>query len=169
MSIAYITSALRGENDRVLRETATRFMAEGLRLSGAVETDRTTDAGRICDMQLHVLPDGPVIPISQPLGADARGCRLDPGALESAVAAVEATLHAGTDLLIINKFGKHELDGRGFCQTIAQALELGVPVLLGLNAANLAPFQAWVGGMAKALPPDPDAVNIWFRGLRNAP
>lgn len=37
-----------------------------------------------------------------------------------------------TDLLIVNKFGKHEAMGRDFRSAIAAAVEWDVPVLLGL-------------------------------------
>jgi hypothetical protein len=66
-------------------------------------------------MELTVLPRGPALCISQDLGAGARGCQLDPGALERAVARVDMSLaEDAPELLIVNKFGKREAEGHGF-------------------------------------------------------
>ncbi len=78
-------------------------------------------------------------------------------------------LEAGTaDLLILNKFGKQEMEGRGFRPAIAEALALGVPVLTGINADNRAAFDTFVAGMAEALPPDFDAILAWVAAVRAA-
>ncbi len=45
-------------------------------------------------MDVHILPDGPVLRISEDRGPHARGCRLDAGVLEAAVAATLVRLGA---------------------------------------------------------------------------
>ena len=111
-----------------------------------------------------VLPDGPKISISQGLGTQARGCRLDVGALEKAVGLARAEFDKGADLLIVNKFGKHEAEGRGFRELIADALAADIPVLVGLNALNQQAFDQFVGDMAKGLTPQLQAVLNWVEG-----
>jgi hypothetical protein len=113
-------------------------------------------------MDVKVLPDGPVIRISQSLGREARGCRLDPSALERAVGLVEARLAEGVDCLIVNKFGKHEAEGRGFRTAIAEALSADVPVLVGLNRLNADAFVQFTGGVAVELPPTLEALSDWM-------
>jgi len=153
MRIAYVMAEGRGDTDLLLHGLATRAQARGLRLCGTVQINSNCDADRPCDMDVQVLPDGPVIRISQTLGPGARGCRLDPAALEQAVAESEARLTAGCDLVIVNKFGKHEAEGRGFRGLIAEAMAAQVPVLVGVNRTNLAAFTAFTGGIATALTP----------------
>jgi len=111
-----------------------------------------------------VLPDGPVIRISQSLGAGARGCRLDPEALEIAVAAAEARLAAGADLVIVNKFGKHEADGRGFRALIAEAVAAGVPVLVGVNARNAPCLAEFLGADPDRPEPTQEGLDAWLEG-----
>jgi len=82
-------------------------------------------------------------------GPEARGCRLDADALETAAGHVAARLTAGADLLIVNKFGKHEAEGRGFREMMATAVDLNVPVLVGLNGLNRDAFEAFSGGAAR--------------------
>src|SRR6056297_3313425 len=145
MRIGYLSAEGVGGTDLLLHDLATRAAARGLRLCGTVQTNSDCGPDRPCDMDVRILPDGPVIRISQSLGAGARGCRLDPEALEQAVAEAEARLTAGADLVIVNKFGKHEADGRGFRALIAEAVAAGVPVLVGLNARNAPCLAEFLG------------------------
>jgi hypothetical protein len=77
------------------------------------------------------------------------------------VGLVSASLAGGADLLIVNKFGKHEADGRGFREVIAEALARGIPVLVGLNGLNLPAFEGFAGGLAVPLPPEEEALSAW--------
>jgi hypothetical protein len=161
MQLAYTMAPGRGDTDLILAGLAADLTARGLRLCGTVQINTERATAGPCDMDVRVLPDGPVLRISQDLGPHAQGCRLDPMALESAVGLVAARLGADTDLLIVNKFGKHEAEGRGFRDLIAEALGLGIPVLVGLNSLNRAAFEDFAGGFATALPPERAALAQW--------
>ena len=163
MLIAYTRSPSRGDTDPLLARLVSRLAAKGLRLAGTVQINTARDRSGPCDMDVKVLPDGPVIRISQDLGPAARGCRLDPAALETAVGLTEARLGDGVHALIVNKFGKHEAEGRGFRGTIAETLGRGLPVLVGLNGLNQDAFHAFTGGEAIELPPEVDALENWLR------
>ncbi len=158
--IATVTSPGRGDTDLLLARFATEMAARGYRVRGVVQINTGRGADHPCDMDVRVLPEGPVFRISQSLGAEARGCRLDPSALEEAVAAVEATM-ASADLLIINKFGKHEAEGRGFRPLIAEALGKGIPVVIGLNRLNQPAFEAFAGDLAESCAPQLGALSAW--------
>lgn len=161
MNLAYTMAPGRGDTDLILFKLANALAARGLRCCGTVQINSERGDTGPCDMDVRVLPDGPVLRISQDLGPSARGCRLDPAALETAVGLVSASLDHGADVLIVNKFGKHEAEGRGFRSVIAEALSMGIPVLVGINALNLPAFQTFADGLATALPPDPDALETW--------
>lgn len=162
MWIACTMSPGRGATDIVMQEAVMRLLARGIRLAGTVQTNTERAADPRCDMDVRVLPEGPVFRISQDLGRDARGCRLNPEGLEGAVAAVSAAMEAERpDLLIVNKFGKHECLGRGFRPVIAEAVAADIPVLVGVNALNLPELQGFVGDGLLVLPPDPEAILRW--------
>lgn len=158
--LAYVSLFGRGATDAFLSAVAADLAARGLRLAGTVQSNVDRPDRRRCDMDLRVLPDGPLVRISEDRGDLARGCRLDSGALEQTVAEVLARL-PGADLMIVNKFGKREGEGRGLIPAIAAALDRGIPVLVGVNALNLPDFLAFADGLAVALPPDVAAVADW--------
>lgn len=161
MKLAYTMAPGRGDTDLVLERLAANLAARGLRCCGTVQINsERADAGP-CDMDVRVLPDGPVLRISQDLGSQARGCRLDPAALETAVGLVKVSLSSGADLLIVNKFGKHEAEGRGFRDVIAEAVAMEIPVLVGLNALNRPAFESFAEGLAIQLAPTTEALMAW--------
>ena len=162
MNIAYTMAQGRGDTDLLLQRLARELSARGVRCSGTVQINtEPDDCVGPCDMDVLVLPDGPILRISQDLGPSARGCRLDPAALEQAVAQVGARLTDGADILIVNKFGKHEAEGRGFREVIAEALSTDLPVLVGLNAMNRPAFESFASGLAVELPAELGALLRW--------
>lgn len=168
MSIGYTMAGKRGGTDLLLAGLAERLAATGLKVIGVVQINSECGPDRPCDMDVRVLPAGPDLRISQSLGPGARGCRLDPEALETAVGLVQAALDEGADLLLVNKFGKHECEGRGFRPVIGEAAALGIPVLVGLNPTNLPAFLDFAGDLAEEVAPDEAALTNWLARTRAA-
>ena len=165
MRLAHISIAGRGETDRFLAAVAGALETAGVRLAGTVQTNIARADRTRCDMDLRVLPDGPVYRISEDRGAAARGCMLDHGALEQTVAEVARRLD-GADILIVNKFGKAEAEGRGLVPVISEALERGMTVLVGVNGLNLPLYLDFASGLSDALPATEETVAAWcLQGL----
>lgn len=162
MRMACTMAPGRGDTDLLLAGLAQILTGRGLRVVGTAQINTERDTAGPCDMDVRVLPDGPVIRISQDLGSGSRGCRLDASALETAVGLVEAQLAQGADLLIINKFGKHEAEGRGFRDVIAEAMARDIPVLVGLNRLNRQPFVDFAEGLAVDLAPTATELLAWI-------
>ena len=161
--LGYVTTAGRGDSDRLLAALADRLLADGMRLVGAVQRNVDRGVDLHCDMELALAGGGAAWRISQRLGPMSRGCRLDPQGLESAAGEVAAVLAAASDaeLLIVNKFGKQEIDGRGFRPVIAAALLRDIPVLTAVNARNLPAFLAFAEGLAEPVAAEPEALRQW--------
>ncbi len=162
MRLAVVSSQIRGEIDRLLSQTAERLYADGAQLAGVVKVMRDMPAdAHACDMDLRVLPDGPVICITQSLGEGSSSCRLNPAGITEAVAAVEQKITRPADLFILNKFGPQEAEGHGFCAAIGAALEQDIPVLVGVGTACREAFDSFAAGLAEPLPDDAGAIHAW--------
>jgi len=165
MQLAYVMTETRGTTDRLLALFSRQLIERGSRLVGVAQTNTECADSNLCDMDVQVLPDGPTIRISQSLGSGAKGCRLDPSALEQAVALVSASFERNPQLLVVNKFGKHEAEGRGFRPVIGDALMRGIPVLAGVNTLNHDAFIEFTQGMGQRLMAEPVALDDWFSGI----
>ena len=166
MNLAYVMSTDRGGNDVLLSRFAERLQAQGVRLAGLVQENVDREGDEPCDMLTRVLPDGPIFQISQSLGPHAKGCRLDPEALEQAVGHVMRHLDEDrVDLLIANKFGKHEAAGMGMRSVIGEAMARDIPVVTGVNPLNEAEFQTFCEGLATKVEAGLDPLLDWFVGV----
>lgn len=154
----------RGATDALLGAVVDRLQADGVRIVGALRAAGEPGGAGHCDSDLRLLPEGPVVRITQDLGAGSSACRMDAGALEDAVGqALTRLRNEGADLVVLNKFGLSEAEGRGFRALIAEALGRDIPVLTGLSDTHRPAFERYADGMAQALDPSERAVAGWCR------
>lgn len=164
MRLAGVTGRGRGDTDRLLAVVSDRLARDGVRLLGALRPVSPVAGSGQCDSDLWLLPDGPIMRITQDLGAASTACRMDTGAFEEAVWLATSRLHAdGVDLVVLNKFGLAEAEGRGFRALIGEAFGRGVPVLTGVSDTHREAFERFAAGMATHLPPEEGAILHWCR------
>jgi hypothetical protein len=132
-----------------LKAATDAMSRQGMRLAGLIQESRPRDERRKCDIYLKDLATDEIHGISDDRGPHARGCLLNTDRLLRAGQAAEHGISAETDLLVLCKFGKTEAGGGGLRSLVATALELSVPVLIGVPRANLEPFRAFAGDTAR--------------------
>ena len=148
--------------DTILAEAAAALRSCGVNVRGLLQeefggSDETKPVTRLRD-----IADGTLIQISQDLGRNARGCRLDPGALAEAARRLETIVEGGADLLILNRFGRSESEGTGLRPIIEGAILAGIPVLIAVRDEYAAAWDAFHAGMAVWLPADTKMVVDWY-------
>lgn len=161
--LGYIIATKTQTANTTLTEVSRRLLAEGVTLVGACQINDDPQDGTPYHMDLHLIPDGDVIRISQNLGPLASGCRLDGAALEQAAGKVQAKLSSAPQMLLANKFGKQEAEGRGFRPVVGEALAAGIPCLLAVRDETVPAFIEFTEGMGEELPNDVDAVMAWAK------
>lgn len=137
---------------RLSQRIARLMRAQGLSCAGFVQHDEECPGRSRCDMVLENLETGLRVQISEDRGAEARGCRLDPHALVAAVESARQTLSPHVDVLLLSKFGKAEAEGSGFRPLIAQALDLGVPIVVGVPKRNIDNWRTFAEDLAQEIP-----------------
>ncbi|WP_424631686.1 DUF2478 domain-containing protein [Bradyrhizobium sp. SYSU BS000235] len=148
--------------DALLRGFADDLIAQGHRVVGLVQLGHhCTDDVELSVMMLH---NGEQLQLFQDLGTCARGCRLDVDRLMRAGGQIADQLD-GADLLIINRFGKHEQEGKGLLFLVEQALSLDIPVLIAVPDLR---FHHWIkfsGGMSVKLPCRSASLHAWWKAV----
>jgi Protein of unknown function (DUF2478) len=71
--------------------------------------------------------------------------------------------HEHATLILINKFGREEADGRGLRPVIAEALIAEIPLVIAVSTQSLCHFLTFVGHSVKRLRPDIEAITAWCR------
>lgn len=149
--------------DTILSETAAALRSWGMNIRGIVQEEYGGSDDVKPVTRLRDVADGTLMQISQDLGRNARGCRLDPGALAEATRRLETIVEGGADLLILNRFGRSESEGTGLRPIIEAAILAGIPVLIAVRDEYVAAWDAFHAGMAVWLPAETNVVLNWYR------
>jgi hypothetical protein len=136
------------------------------RIAGYVQKRRKD---RDCGTLVYVrnLRSGTEMPITKNRGAMAKGCKLDGDALSSLSEQLERDVETECDLLIIARFGRSEADGRGLRDVISRAMDLDIPVLVGVRDEYGDAWNEFHGGMAQILPLEETAIRDWLSAHMN--
>src|SRR6202048_1656392 len=146
--------------DQILREFAADLRACGYRAVGLVQLGHhCLDGPRLSAMLLHT---GEQLQLFQDLGACATGCRLDVGQLLNAGAQVASAIDQGADLVIVNRFGRQEREGKGLSYLIERALSADIPVVIAVPSHRFADWIKFADGMSVKLHCDPGSLNAWW-------
>lgn len=149
--------------DALLEALVRDLQAQGVRVAGVLQHDAARRDRSRCDMNLEDLATGTLISLSEDRGAAARGCRIDADGLVRAAFLIRSALDQGDiDLMIINKFGKIESEGGGLREVIAEAVSIGIPVVIGVPTRNLDAWKAFSGSLVDVLSPDMATVRAWI-------
>lgn len=153
--------------DKILAGWGYALRAAGLSVAGLVQLNTfERDPGK-CDMAVEELFSGTVLQLSEDRGKEARGCRLDRSILTEAAGLLLAALEEKPDIVVLNKFGKVEAEGEGLRDALARAVELGVPIVVGVPFRNLDQWRIFAGDMADECPAGSPRIRDWLvaRGL----
>lgn len=154
--------------DQVLREFASDLTARGHRAVGLVQTGHhRVDAPRLSAMLVH---SGEELQLFQDLGAYATGCRLDVGQLLDAGGKVASAIDEGADLVIVNRFGRQEREGKGLSYLIERALSADIPVVIAVPSHRFEDWIKFADGMSVKLRCHREAPDAWWNAIstRNA-
>ena len=147
-AIAYSDSV---QFEVLLQEVTALMTDRGMRLAGLIQRSQRKPGRLKCDIYLQDLATGELRGISGDRGPEARGCVLNTDQLLRACESAAAGLSDQTDLLVLCKFGKTEVEGGGFRGLMAKAIELSVPVLIGVPLVNLRAFREFSAGFAREI------------------
>jgi hypothetical protein len=147
--------------DAILRGFATDLIARGQRVVGMVQAGQCADSS----LSAILLHNGEKLLLTQDFDPAAQGCRLDLARLQNAGTQIADALAHGADLVIINRFGKRERDGKGLSYLIERALDADIPVVIAVGKDHFADWIKFAGGMSVKLGCDRGALDAWWQAV----
>jgi len=151
--------------DALLQTIAVSLKAKGYQLAGYTQYEVKDPKNRCPVMKLRNLKTDETARISQAMGMESRGCRLNPGALAEFSGKLVNELESSVDLLIINRFGKAETEGHGFRNVIEKAFLMQVPILTTVRAPYIEAWRGFCGKLGETLQTEPNDILDWFDQL----
>src|ERR1700687_3442317 len=149
--------------DQLLRDFASDLNSRGYRAVGLVQlAHHCTDSPKLSAVLVHT---GEELSLLQNLGSCAAGCRLDVGQLLDAGAQVASAIDAGADLVIVNRFGRQEREGKGLSFLVERALSADIPVVIAVPSHRFADWIRFADGMSVKLRCDRAALNAWWQTI----
>src|ERR1700754_1002873 len=128
--------------DAVLRDFANDTNAQGFRVVGMVQAGQCADSS----LSAVLVHNGETLLLAQDFDPKASGCRLDLARLQNAGERVAEALAAGADLLIVNRFGKRERDGKGLGYLVERSLKSDIPVVIAVSSERFSEWIKFAGG-----------------------
>jgi len=166
--IAAIVYDRSDDPDLVLFGFAKDLQASGKRTVGLLQLGRIADARRDHGLRTTLLLSGRTITLThRALSPDS--CALEAGGLWAVADLIAADIRKGADLVVINRFGKLELNGGGFLREITSAMALGIPVIIAVPECNFRVWTAYSGGMSVRLGCRRKELDLWWRSVSATP
>jgi len=158
--IAGILYGERLDVDAVLVSVTNLLRSKGIRVSGLLQHfGAPTPAGKR-SMYVEDIASGERVRLDLPRGSGASGCTLDPDSLVKAAALLRDAIRSRPDVLIVNRFGQQEAEGRGLRPELAEAVCAGLPTLVAVKESLLPEWKSFVGD-GPILPAEPSAIASW--------
>ncbi len=145
------------------------LLAEAVRIIGSSEVaiagvlqENILDGSGERNLQLRSLTDEWAIPVLEKRGHAAHGCRLDYSAITEVSVRLEAVFAQPVGLLVMNRFGRAELEGSGLRNIYERAAIENIPVLTGVREDYRQAWQSFHGGLGTELPSDLSSIVDWW-------
>jgi hypothetical protein len=161
--LAALVYAKDQDPDEILRDFASDLKADGYRAVGLVQTGHhCLDAPKLSAMLVHT---GEELQLFQNLGTCSASCRLDVGQLLDAGAQVATAIDQGADLVIVNRFGRQECEGKGLSYLVERALSADIPVVIAVPTHRFADWIRFADGMSVKLHCDRESLDAWWQAV----
>ncbi len=155
--------------DALLAGFAARIQQRGVAVAGLVQITEGDDACTAGDMSLRDVATGRVVSICQDLGPNANACRLDPQGLAQAAGLLREALGRRPDLVVLNKFGKSEIEGGGLADEVGFCVAADIPLAIGVPVRFLPAWELFADGMDVKLPAESEALDAWWNAIASLP
>lgn len=159
--IGYIAFKSGQPVDALLAACVKSMQDKKVHIAGAIQASPEECAECSGALNLKDVENGRIHNFSQDLGAGAESCALDSQALAGISQLIVGALERHPRLVVINRFGKAEVEGHGFRRVIEQAMLADIPILVAVREDFDADWRTFHDGLAMRLPFDEETVLAW--------
>jgi nucleoside-triphosphatase THEP1 len=144
-----------------------KLKSSNIRVGGVLQEALFDSAGAIVGLDAVDVATNQRIPISRPSKNDDE-CGLDVSALAETTRIIRDAINERLDLVVVEKFGELEQDGRGLIDEIFQTIAEGIPLLISVPEAALPVWQQRSGELGSVLAFSEQDFQQWWQNLNQA-
>src|SRR6201996_9384228 len=146
--------------DKILLEFASDLSARGHHAIGLVQLGHyCLDAPNLSAKLVHT---GEELQLFRNRASSSIGYRLDVSRLLDAGAQVADAIDQGGDIVIVNRFGRQECEGKGLSFLVERALDADIPVVIAVPSHRFIDWIRFANGMSVKLRCERDALEAWW-------
>lgn len=149
------------EADAILAEAVAELRQEGVAIAGLLQHLGSPRSGGRPAVWGENLSSGARIRLDCPRDAGPFGSGGDRTALVRVACMLDHALANPPDLVVVNRFGRAEAEGRGLCREFGRLIEAQLPLLTAVRFSRLPDWEAFLGHPAYLLLPTAAAVTCW--------
>lgn len=158
------------ERGQAIRDVMKDFVAElkasGVNVHGILqETPKDLSPDAIgCGVDAIDIKTGTHVALVRPTQyeLDNKICSLDLGQLAEASMSLRRALIEHADIVVVEKFGKHEKDGGGLSDELLAVMAEGIPTVVSVPKSEQASWETFSGGMGDTLACELDQLQHWW-------
>ncbi len=154
-----------GTGDRMaLLKFVEKLKKQNVRIGGVLQEAILGSDGEITGLDAIDVATDRRIPISRASG-NTDECGLDVSALADTSGIIRDAIEANVDLVVVEKFGELEQDGKGLIDEIMQTIMAGIPMLISVSETALPLWQERSGELGDVLSFDEATFQRWWQSL----
>lgn len=141
-----------------------------VRVAGILQEKVSMDDSGMSRVDAIDITTGQRIPLNRPTRENwkNRTCSLDVSALAETTAILRRAIENRVDLIVVEKFGDEEREGKGLTNEIFQGIAAGIPLLIAVPDTNLDIWNDRSGGIGAVLPCEENAFHEWWISIQGA-
>jgi len=141
-----------------------RLKSNNVRVGGVLQEALFNSAGEITGLDAIDVNTNQRIPISRPM-ENRDECGLDVSALAETTGIIRKAIDDRLELVVVEKFGELEQEGKGLIDEIFQTIAADIPLLISVPEAALPAWQERSGELGSVLSFNEAAFQQWWQGL----
>ncbi len=144
-----------------------KLKALNTRVGGVLQEALFDSEGKIVGLNAVDVATGRRISITRAVN-NGDECGLDVSALTETASIIDSAISDRLDLVVVEKFGELEQNGKGLIDQILQTIGEGIPLLISVPEAALPVWQERSGELGSVLTFSEDAFQQWWQSVERA-
>ncbi|HEY9079518.1 DUF2478 domain-containing protein [Magnetovibrio sp.] len=155
----------------VMKAFVDALRADGVKVRGILqESPEDLDpAAAGCGVDAIDIDSGDHVPLVRPTQyeLDNNICSMNVAKLAEASMILRRALEEHAEIVVVEKFGKHEKDGGGLSDDLMAVMAENIPTVVSVPENELESWQRFTGGLGAQLPCDLDQILAWWQSLKS--